>query len=38
MMELKRFHHVLDKGGIPNVALKMDGVTLDLRLTVTTLQ
>ena len=38
MMELKRFHLVLDKGGILDVSLKMDGMTLDSLLTVVTLQ
>lgn len=38
MMELKRFHLILDKGGVLDVALKMDGMTLDSLLTVVTLQ
>lgn len=38
MMQLKRFHLVLDKGGVLDVALKMDGMTLDSLLTVVTLQ
>lgn len=38
MMELKRFRLVLDEGGVLNVALKMDGMTLDSLLTVATLQ
>lgn len=38
MMELKQFHLVLDKGGVLDVSLKMDGMTLDSLLTVVTLQ
>ncbi len=38
MMDLKHFHLVLDKGGVLDVSLKMDGMTLDSLLTVVTLQ
>lgn len=38
IMQLNRFYLVLDRGGVLDIRLKMDGMTLDSLLTVVTLQ